>query len=346
MDRARRFARSRRFRLSIRLIGGCAVLVAVVAHVGTGPVLHGLVSVDGPTIGAAAILAAIATAAASWRWRLVAGRLGVELRWSHAIAMYYQSQFLNMVLPGGVIGDVHRAVAHGRSAGSIGRATRAVAIERSAGQLMQLTLTLLILGCLGAELNGHLTVTIAIGVAVLVVTVLVVTVIAAFSASAHVRMAVRHELAELRAGLGSVRVSAQVAVASVIVIACHAMTFAIAAADVGASVPALQLFALTFVILLGASIPLNIGGWGPREGIAGWAFASVGFGATSGVAASTLFGVLAIISVAPGAVVTVVFAARRRKAAEATLTSEPAALPDQPRILVLTSRTSRQERTS
>jgi 5-amino-6-(5-phosphoribosylamino)uracil reductase len=113
----------------------------------------------------------------------------------------------------------------------------------------------------------------------------------------------------------------------VIVIACHVATFTIATAAIGERVPALQLLSLAFVVLLGASIPLNIGGWGPREGVAGWAFAVAGLGASAGVAASTLFGVLAIISVAPGAIATVVFAARvrshRKKLGEVIVTDNP-----------------------
>jgi hypothetical protein len=129
----------------------------------------------------------------------------------------------------------------------------------------------------------------------------------------------------------------QVAIASLIVIACHVATFTIATAAVGESVPAGRMLALAFVVLLGASIPLNLGGWGPREGIAGWAFALTGFGAAAGVAASTLFGVLVSISVIPGAIVMVVSAVRKGKANEAAL--RPAPLP----ILVLADRS--QEKT-
>ena len=54
-----------------------------------------------------------------------------------AVAAYYRSQFLNTTLPGGVLGDVHRGVRHGRDAGDAGAALRAVAWERAAGQVVQ-----------------------------------------------------------------------------------------------------------------------------------------------------------------------------------------------------------------
>ncbi|WP_308465797.1 lysylphosphatidylglycerol synthase transmembrane domain-containing protein [Rathayibacter soli] len=292
----------------MRLVVGGGVLLAVVIHVGAEPFLRGLRSLDGPTISAAVVLVAIATAAASWRWRLIASRLGVEVGWSSAIAMYYQSQFLNTVLPGGVIGDVHRAVSHGQRAQRIGQASRAVAIERTAGQVVQLALALMILLGFGAAFGGYVVTALAVGA-----TALAVAVLAAIVLSAHVRVAFRHELAELRVGLGSARTSCEVVIASVVVVACHVATFAIATSAIGEHVPPLQLLTLAFVVMLGGSIPLNVGGWGPREGIAGWAFALAGFGASAGVAAATLYGVLAMISLAPGAIVAVVFAVRRHE---------------------------------
>jgi uncharacterized membrane protein YbhN (UPF0104 family) len=328
----RQAMRSTRLRLITRLVVEVGVLIAVIAHVGTGPLLRGLLSLDGRTIGAALLLAAVATAAAAWRWRIIATRLGVKLRWSTAIGMYYQSQFLNTVLPGGIVGDVHRAVARGQGAESIKQTSRSVAIERTAGQVVQLAVALTVLAWFGAEFEGYLLATLAVGLGTIVIALLVTVVV-----SARARKALIHEARELRAGLGSARVSVQVAFASVVVIACHVATFTIATAAVGESVPAGRMLALAFVVLLGASIPLNIGGWGPREGIAGWAFALTGFGAAAGVAASTLFGALVIISVIPGAVVTAVSAVRRGKANYPVL--RPAPLP----VLVLADRS--QEKT-
>ncbi|WP_431279233.1 lysylphosphatidylglycerol synthase transmembrane domain-containing protein [Leifsonia poae] len=298
-SRAREIVASRGFRLTIRIVVGGGVLVAVVARVGTGPFVHGLLSLDAPAIGAAIVFAAIATAAAAWRWQLIARRLGVALRWSTAVKMYYQSQFLNTVLPGGVVGDVQRAVDHGRNADSVAKAARAVVVERTVGQVVQLGLTVVVLAFFGAEYEGFLFPVIGIGLAALAVGALAATV-----ASARFRRALRHEVVEVRAGLGSPAVSAQVVGASIVVVACHVATFAVATTAVGVNVPPVQVVTLAIVVLLAASIPLNVGGWGPREGVAGWAFAVAGFGASAGVSAATLFGVLAIISIVPGVIVT------------------------------------------
>ena len=72
---------------------------------------------------------------------MVARGLGVRLSLPTAVAAYYRSVFLNLTLPGGVAGDVHRGVSHGRDVRDVGRALRAVAWERTAGQVVQVVLT-------------------------------------------------------------------------------------------------------------------------------------------------------------------------------------------------------------
>jgi bacteriorhodopsin len=55
-------------------------------------------------------------------------------------------------------------------------------------------------------------------------------------------------------------------------------------------------------VLVAAAIPLNVAGWGPREGVAAWAFASAGLGAAQGATVAVLYGVLALVAVLPGGV--------------------------------------------
>ncbi|MDY7544003.1 MULTISPECIES: lysylphosphatidylglycerol synthase transmembrane domain-containing protein [unclassified Cryobacterium] len=306
--RIRQALRSAGFRRALRPVLGAAVLVGVIGQVGTGPFLRGILSLDGPTIGAALLLAAVATVAASWRWQLIATRLGVPLRLSTAVGMYYQSQFLNTILPGGIVGDIRRAVDSGPSGTSVRPAARAVAVERVSGQVVQLALALVVLACFGTEFEGYLLPALGIGFGIVVAGLA-----AAIALSARARAVLLSEAHELRAGLGSLRTSLQVALASVIVVGCHVATLTLATLAVGERMSGVRMITLALVILLGASIPLNIGGWGPREGIAGWAFALAGVGAPAGVAASTLFGVLTILSIAPGALVAAAVAARLRR---------------------------------
>ena len=297
---------SRWLRLSTRWVVAVGVLIAIIVQVGSGPFLHGLLSIDLRVMAATFALSATATAAAAWRWSIIAGRLGVGLRFSEAVGMYYRSQFLNTVLPGGVVGDVQRALTQGRNAGNVAQAARAVAIERTVGQLVQIALAVIVLACFGLEFEGYLLSALGIGLTVLALAVLGMT-----AAGVRARNALGRELAELSAGVGSPRTFVRVVVASIVVVACHVVTFGVAVGAVGASVPPLRVAALALVVLLAGSIPLSVGGWGPREGIAGWTFAVAGLGASTGVAASALFGVVAMIAVAPGLVLAVMSAVRR-----------------------------------
>ena len=57
--------------------------------------------------------------------------------------------------------------------------------------------------------------------------------------------------------------------------------------------------------LLAMSLPLNVGGWGPREGVAAWAFGAAGIGAGRGLTVAVVYGVLSLAASLPGAVVLV-----------------------------------------
>jgi len=57
---------------------------------------------------------------------------------------------------------------------------------------------------------------------------------------------------------------------------------------------------LALVVMLAAAIPLNVAGWGPREGAAAWVFAGAGLGATQGATVAVVYGVLALVATLPG----------------------------------------------
>ena len=112
----------RRFGLSLlRLAAGLTVLWFLVRQVGAAPFKEGLRAVTWQAVVAAVTLTALTTVCSAWRWRVVARALGVDIGLPGAACAYYRSLFLNSVLPGGVLGDVHRAVTHGRRAGDVAR---------------------------------------------------------------------------------------------------------------------------------------------------------------------------------------------------------------------------------
>jgi glycosyltransferase 2 family protein len=113
----------------------------------------------------------------------------------------------------------------------------------------------------------------------------------------------RRRLLARRAWLG-------VALASVLVVAGHAVTFLIAARTAGATAPASQMLPLALLVMVVMVLP-SVGGWGPREGAAAWAFGAAGLGAERGVATAVVYGVMVLAASLPGAIVLVMSWSRR-----------------------------------
>jgi uncharacterized protein (TIRG00374 family) len=298
---------SPRVRGVARAAVGAIILAALLLTVGAEPFARGLASVSAVTAVLALALGLATTAAAAWRWRTLARRLGLELGWSESVSAYYRSQFLNTVLPGGVAGDVHRAVSHGRNVSRISQASRAVVAERAAGQAVQFVLATVVLVSVG--MSGYAP---AVSAVLLAVIVACGAAAAAAAFSTRARRAISRELTSLRSAFGTVGTVLTVFAASSIVVIGHVATFVVACIAVGIQATPERLAAVALIVMLAGSIPLNVGGWGPREGAAAWAFAGAGLGAAAGIAASTAFGVLAMIAVAPGAAVVAASALRRR----------------------------------
>jgi uncharacterized membrane protein YbhN (UPF0104 family) len=261
-----------------------ATLGVLVWRVGAGPFLDGLRAIDGGALAAASGLAVLTTACCAWRWRTVARGFGVDLSMGTAVTAYYRSIFLNVVLPGGVVGDVHRGIGHG---------FRAVVWERSAGQVVQVALTLAVLLVLPSPVRS------AVPLAALAVLAGAAVVILVARAWPRLRTAAARDL---RDGLLARRAWAVVALASALVVVGHAVTFLIAAHAAGATAPPSRMLPLALLVLLAAALP-NVGGWGPREGVTAWAFAAAGLGASVGVATAVVYGVMVFVASLPGAVV-------------------------------------------
>src|SRR5207247_9261092 len=75
----------------------------------------------------------------------------------------------------------------------------------------------------------------------------------------------------------------------------------IAAGPAGAAASPVRLRPLALLVLLAMGVPTNVGGWGPREGMAAWVFGVAGLGAAQGVATSVVYGVMVLVANLPGA---------------------------------------------
>jgi hypothetical protein len=256
------------------------VVALLVWRLGTGPFVEGLRTVDATAVVAGLLIGMPTTLCCAWRWSLVARSRGVDLPVREAAVSYYRSQFLNTTLPGGVLGDVHRAARHG-----IGP----VALERVAGQGVQLSLTALALLALASPV--HLPVWLLVAACVL--------------------------------GLALLVVRPLLVLASTLAIAGYVATFLVAAHTTGVDAPVAHMLPLALVVLVAMSIPANVAGWGPREGVAAWAFAAAGLGADAGIATAVVYGVMSLAAALPGVVVLLTDRHRARHSAVPVAPKEP-----------------------
>jgi uncharacterized membrane protein YbhN (UPF0104 family) len=291
----------------LRILGAFAILGVLVWQLGSDAFLDGLGRISAPGVLAALVIGFATTLFSAGRWQIVATRLGLRLSLRTAVADYYRALFLNGVLPAGVLGDVHRAVQHGRDSGDVPRGVRAVVLERTAGQLVLIasavTVVLATPGVVPGAFREVVTVTgvvvvLAAGAAIVVGRLLGGRWI---HSESKFRRGFAVTLADLRLGLFTRETWPGVGFLSVATLAGHLALFVVAARVAGVDAPVGQLVPLMILALLAMGLPLNVGGFGPREGVCALLFGAAGLGAAQGVTVAVVYGVLTLVASLPGA---------------------------------------------
>jgi uncharacterized membrane protein YbhN (UPF0104 family) len=319
----------------LQLLAGAGILAALAARLGAEAFVAGLAAIGPGSVLAALAIGLLTTVSSAGRWCLVARGLGLRLPLAGAVADTYRAVLLNSVLPAGVLGDVHRAVSYGRRVGDVGRGARVVALERVAGQAAVVVVGVAVLlahPSLLALATGHG------GAGALVAAGLLGAVGALTLAAtrgpraARVRTWLRRMLAEARAGVLGRGTWPGVVALSAAALAGYLALFLVAARAAGSQAAVADLLPLLMLGLLAMAIPLNLGGWGPREGVTTAAFGAVGFGATQGLTTAVVYGVLSLIACLPGIAVLLWpllqrLASRRRAVPPTTVGRVPILVP-------------------
>ncbi|WP_181776459.1 lysylphosphatidylglycerol synthase transmembrane domain-containing protein [Amycolatopsis pittospori] len=297
----------KRFWPWLKILGALAILAVLVRQLGTQAFVDGLREVDAAGVAAALGIGLATTVFSAWRWCLVARRLSLDLTLPGAVAEYYRALFLNSVLPAGVLGDVDRAVQHGRESGNVPRGVRAVVLERTAGQIVLIGASVAVVIGIPSVVPPPIDKVVMIAGLVVVVLTLaaVVTGMTAGKRWIHSgskwRRGFAITLADLRMGLLTKETWPGVSLLSVATLAGHLALFVVAARAAGVTAPVGELLPLMILALLAMGLPLNIGGWGPREGVCALLFGAAGLGSAQGVTVAVVYGVLALVAGLPGA---------------------------------------------
>src|SRR5690606_11925503 len=110
-------------------------------------------------------------------------------------------------------------------------------------------------------------------------------------------------LVDARASLFARNAWPPVLALSVLALSGHLALVLAAARVAGSSAPLTALVPPLLMALLVMVLPVNVGGWGPREGMCALAFGAAGLGAAHGLASAVVYGALALLSSLPGAAV-------------------------------------------
>jgi uncharacterized membrane protein YbhN (UPF0104 family) len=259
--------------LFLRIVIPLAVLAVLVRRLGSDAFRPALDVLAPLPIIAAVVLGFVSMAAQAARWRILMVNAGRSISQREATVEYYRACALNSVLPGGVAGDVLRAwrqrtdEAKGWRPGAV-----TVIAERAIGLCVLMTMSAAVLAAY------------APGVAA----VLAGAAVVCFFIS----------LRSLRRLSG--RDKAAVVGFSVLALAAYVGIAIVAADAIGVAEGARIVITLGLANLAGMAIPLNLGGWGPREAAGALTAALVGAPAEVGVAIAAGYGLLSTISVLPG----------------------------------------------
>lgn len=226
----------------------------------------------------------------SRRWQLTAHELSLELGYRHAVAEYYIAQLVNLILPGGVVGDISRAIRL-RQTGDVIRAAQSVAAERILGQGTVFFITGSALS-ISMLLPGGINWPSWVWVGVFAVFAGILAALL-FSRRATSTGRFLHLIFSLlrRPQL----LSLSCAIAGLLIFslyACARATGTILTADTWLTLLPLVLSAML--------VPLSIAGWGWREGAAAALFPLVGATPSAGVAMGITYGAMMMIAALPG----------------------------------------------
>lgn len=253
----------------------------------------------------AVLLSVVQVVISSWRWRYTGKRLGLSIGLGDAVQEYYLATFINQVLPGGILGDVSRALRHGAKAGKRQKAAHAVAIERLSGQLvLALVVGLGLANVFKPSLVGS---SAAIGWLPIILLLAIaggLLLLRRYSARFKSYLLAFHD--DVHQALFIWPALPLQLISSLLVMASYLAVFlllAVAADYVNSAAAAAVILALCTVLLLSMVVPLTVAGWGIREGAAALLWPLAGLPAEQGVALSVGYGALVFIGSCPGALV-------------------------------------------
>jgi len=294
-----------RFLKLIGFIAALALLIAVIWRFDPARIAASLASANPLLVIAGILLVQVQIVLSALRWRFTAAKLGQMLGISQAIGDYYLGTLLNQVLPGGMAGDAVRALRNRTpDAGGWKTPAQAVLFERLAGQVVFFAVAaigIMLWPLIGGEAipDGLRHVLSGFSLALAGIVILALLLLLRFPPK-PLRLWLDRLKSAMRQAFVSNGAWAVQAGYSAVIVGSYILMFMLASAAIGAPLPALAALTAIPLCLMMMLIPATFSGWGAREAAAAVLWPLFGYGPTEGVAASILYGILALVGALPG----------------------------------------------
>lgn len=294
--------------------------------VNIGVVVERLSRIDVSWLALALALLAVQVALLAARWREIASVCATPLAFGAALQISFIAMFFNQVLPSTVGGDAARIWLLARKGGGWASAAYSVLIDRIVGVLV---LALIVIACLPwtlAIIHDPVAraVLILIGTGALAgATVFIAIGMQAWRPLLDRWMPTRHLAAASRSAWSLCRSPSAATIVVSCSVAIHLLTVTVAwccVKAVAAPVGFAQVLYLMPPVLLIATVPLSIAGWGVRESSMVVAFAYAGLAQGDGLTLSILFGIVSFALGAAGGLVWIASGLSMRAFAQARVT--------------------------
>ncbi len=229
----------------------------------------------------------------SWRFAILARSVGADLRLSEATRLTFLTTLGNLLLPTGLAGDAGRVLLVRKYGLSLSTAMAVGVFDRIIG--LAALGAIVLVGAIAAASILPIYVALA---AFVVPTTITVAILIWWQRSAKNKAALGPAFLSV-AGL-SAALSIFAHLASILI----AYLFFL---EQGAPVGFFGVLVLFPAVLLAATLPISVGGWGTREFAAAAAFATIGVEAPTAIAMAVIFGLSQAVAAAIGSAATTLF---------------------------------------
>jgi uncharacterized protein (TIRG00374 family) len=306
---------------ALKLIVSVALMALLFSRIPAAEV-GGLLSLARPgPIFLAVVLFVVSIAGSAFQWRLFLRALGVSLPFRTAFGFYLVGLFFNNFLPATLGGDVVKVIDVHRAGGSRSAAVVATLMDRAMGLLV-----LMIAGLLAVWIAGDTLPYPELRAALHVATLAIVLVFAAILSRRVLALCARtaerippgrpRDLAVRLLGLlGDFQADRRVFLLALPVsLGIQAIRIGVhylAAVALGVALPPVLFLLVVPVIAVAMTLPVSVGGWGVREGVAVVLFGRFGVASSVTLAFEVLAHLVTMLVSAAGGLL---FALRKRRA--------------------------------